>query len=360
MSNISGVNSSAMIDDNILNFIYSYYVKYARLTELINKEFAGSDATEVNLLIDVCDILCKVESYSKMYNVPPSNDLVLMAGLINLVAHYRQFFKTRYGCTTKIWLINSVGNTISPLYDKNYRSKFPGDQYRIDDNIFDEMCKYIPDVQYVTGRGDFVTIASFIMSYHVTKFPYIALTKDPYSFQLCAKDNVWVLRPKKKNKDDVSYLVNQYNAIYYYCQETFRKIPSEKKFESYPTDIIGIIMAMSRVPTRGLKSMYSLDNVLNILDFRITNSSIPLKYPWDPNLFFNGLDHCTNGAINKDIPRLVNRFKAVDSVFFQVLGYKQMPESKTYNGIINLYDPKGMQEINEKYFKNYPLDLEVL
>lgn len=359
--NETGINSSAMIDDNILNFIYSYYVKYARLTELINTEFAGSDATEVNLMINVNDILCKVEAYSKAFNVPPSNDLVLMAGLINLIAHYRQFFKSRYGCTTKVWLINSIDNAISPLYDRNYKTKLPSAQYNIDANIFDSMCKYIPDVQYVSGRADFVTIASFIMSYHVAdKSPYIVLTKDPYDFQLCAKNNVWVLRPKKKNKDDISYLVNNYNAIYYYCEETFRKIPPMKKFENYPTDIIGIIMAMTRVPTRGLRSIYSLDNVLTNLDFRIANSSVPLKYPWDPNLFFNGLDRCVNGTINKDIPQLVNRFKAVDSVFFQVLGFKQMPESKTYNGIINLYDPKGMQEINEKYFKNYPLDLEVL
>ena len=138
---------------------------------------------------------------------------------------------------------------------------------------------------------------------------------------------------------------------------SFKRVPS--KIE-YPTDIIGIIMALTRVPTRGLKSMYSLDNALNMLDIRVANSSVPLKYPWDPNLFFNGLDYYVFGSINKDIPQLVNRFKAVDSVFFQLLGYKEMPESKIYNGIINLYDPKGMQEINEKYFKDYPLDLEVL
>ena len=219
------------------------------------------------------------------------------------------------------------------------------------------MCRYIPDIQYVYGSVDFATISSFIMKYHNSRFPYIALTKDPYEFQLCARPNTWVLRPKKNKGQDVSYLVNNANAIYYYCKESFKRVPS--KIE-YPTDIIGIIMALTRVPTRGLKSMYSLDNALNMLDIRVANSSVPLKYPWDPNLFFNGLDYYVSGSINKDIPQLVNRFKAVDSVFFQLLGYKQMPESKIYNGIINLYDPKGMQEINEKYFKDYPLDLEVL
>ena len=356
MNNVS-INSSRQIDENVLNFVYGYYVKYDRLTNLINQEFAGSDATEVNLLIDVGDILCKIESQCLYYEIAPSNDLVLMAGLINLVAHYRQFFKTRYGCTTKIWLINSGNNSISPLYDRNFKPKVPGQQYFIDGSIFDAMCRYIPDIQYVYGSVDFATIASFIMGYHNSRFPYIALTKDPYEFQLCARPNTWVLRPKKNKGQDVSYLVNNTNAIYYYCKESFKRVPS--KIE-YPTDIIGIIMALTRVPTRGLKSMYSLDNALNMLDIRVANSSIPLKYPWDPNLFFNGLDHYVSGSINKDIPQLVNRFKAVDSVFFQLLGYKEMPESKIYNGIINLYDPKGMQEINEKYFKDYPLDLEVL
>lgn len=351
------INASTKIDEAILNFIYSYYVRYNRLAQLVNSEFAGSNATEVNLLIDVGDILCKVESYSKMYKVPPSNDLVLMAGLINLVAHYRQFFKSRYSCATKIWLIDSRNNTISPLYDRSFRPKVPSEQYLFDDTIFDAMCKYIPDVQYVYGRVDFATIASFIIGYHDSIFPYIAITKDPFEFQLCSRKNVWVLRPKKNGKDDVSYFVNNKNAIQCYIAETFHNSKEQLNIDS---DLIGVVMALTRVPTRGLKSLYTLPTAVDMLENRIESGSIPLKYPWDPDAFFKGISVCNANCIDKNISILTNRFKAVEMVYFQLLGYKQMPESKIYNGVINLYDPKGMQAINEKYFKDYPLDLEVL
>ena len=42
MNNVS-INSSRQIDENVLNFVYGYYVKYDRLTELINQELNGLD-----------------------------------------------------------------------------------------------------------------------------------------------------------------------------------------------------------------------------------------------------------------------------------------------------------------------------
>ena len=65
--------------------------------------------------------------------------------------------------------------------------------------------------------------------------------------------------------------------------------------------------------------------------------------------------------MDRNIFDLINRFKAVDTVYFQSIAYESLPDYKTdYTGMVNLYDPRGMQDINEKYFKAYPLDLEVL
>ena len=49
--------NSANLDTLISNCIYGYYIRYDRLAQLINSEFYNSNATEVNIYIDIRDIL---------------------------------------------------------------------------------------------------------------------------------------------------------------------------------------------------------------------------------------------------------------------------------------------------------------
>ena len=68
---------------------------------------------------------------------------------------------------------------------------------------------------------------------------------------------------------------------------------------------------------------------------------------------------CNRGRI-KNIDQIRYRYLACEVVRYQGTAYESLPESKTYNGIVNLYDPRGIQSINNEYFKSCPLDLNVL
>ena len=67
-----------------------------------------------------------------------------------------------------------------------------------------------------------------------------------------------------------------------------------------------------------------------------------------------------NGERNKDPYELVCRLQACDTSIGQALAYQSTAESKLYKGIVNIYDPNGIKEINDTHFKSCPLDLNVL
>lgn len=355
--------SSNKMNDNILNAIYGYYVKYDKLTQLINTNYAGSNATTLNLFIDVNNILCKIQDYSLKNGVFANNYLVIMAGLINMAAHYRFFFRTRYGCHTKIWLINAVGNKTSSLYDKSYN--YPNVDFnicRIDSELMSTTCTYIPDVMYCVCDTEFSAMVMHVLSQEeyapgTQVPPSIAITKDDFAFQLATSMNydIRVLRPSKYKGEDNSYIVNSNNALQIYAG-------SSTNIMGLPSSVLPVYMAMTRVPSRSIKSLYKAPTAIKILSNAVAQNTIFLKYPWDPEHYFTQLAEASRSVMPNmpnDIPLLAGRFKAIESVYFLPLAYKHLPNAASYIGMVNLYDPKGMQEINEKYFKDTPLDLEV-
>lgn len=357
--------SACKIDDTVLNALYGYYVRYDKLTQLINENFKGSSATTLNLFIDVNNILCKLEEYCLKSNSYPSSETVVMAGLINMAAHYRYFFRSRYNCHTKIYLLNSINNTISPLYDASFVHPHPKTEAcRIDNALMNQICKYIPDVAYLTGTVEFVTMVSALLGKEKGPVipPNLVISKDPYANQLTKYvDNlspVMVMRPSKFQGQDNSYIISLgNNAIIEYARGVGSKVKSDEPIDPY---CLAVYMALTRVPSRGMKSFYPANKAIDIINTSLYRVTSLYKYPWDPDFYFTKLiDTYGDPRLHKDIPFLVNRFKAVESVYFHLLGYKDTMEYKMLEGMVNLYDPRGMQEINEKYFKNTPLDLEV-
>ena len=85
--------------------LFSNYIKYDRLKTLINESFKGSDATEINVVIDMYSI-CK----SLYRNNIEIGDIgsILTSSVINMIAHYRHFFRTYYGTDSKFYIINSI------------------------------------------------------------------------------------------------------------------------------------------------------------------------------------------------------------------------------------------------------------
>lgn len=354
--------NSANLDELISNVIYGYYVKYDTLTNLIRAYYNGSTATVIDIYIDVQDILRHIDRYLSKTQLPISNPLVVTSGLINMIAHYRNFFTTRFSCNSRFWLVDSSDNVIATKLYADFKQKplsmNMSQIYKINLSFIPIICNAIVDVQYENTTVDVVTKMISIRNIeyengHVN--PSILISKDPFTFQATAITGINVLRPKKNNFGDVSYIITGITAATSYVNE-LSKNPIQ--YVAIDPEQLSTLMAFTRVPSRNLKTIYQINAVLPKFAEAYKNA-MTVKYPWETLRFIKDFLR-----INKDKKKneyeILYRLQACDTVFGQLIAYTNMPEYKTYKGIVNIYDPKGIKEINNTHFRSCPLDLNVL
>ena len=95
---------------SVSQIIYSSCVKYNRLKSIIDEAFAGSEANNLNIYIDLYSIL--KQAFKKEINV--ENYFDITSCVINTCAHYREFFKRYYNVDTSFYLIFSYN-----IYNKS-------------------------------------------------------------------------------------------------------------------------------------------------------------------------------------------------------------------------------------------------
>ena len=346
-------------DDELLMVMYGYCVRYTELKSLINYNFAGSNANEINLFIDATDISYRLGEYIKKNKINIDDPMVFASGLINIAAHYRAFFLSRYRVYSKIWIIYNQENLIASKYHAcfgyRYISKTTKEKFQFAVSMAETACKMIPDVSVEITCADFVTKALSILRYEKSAMPSIFITKDEFAYQVCMFSNMYVLRPKKsRSGEDISKLVHKY-AVDNYIADISRS--SIKSLSGILNTLIHPVMALSRVPSRCLPSVYRTPQAVTLITSAIFNQLVSQSYPWDKQKFFETipLDKKMRGNINL----LIERFNACDAVHTQLAAYESTAECLTYNGIVNIYDPANIKSINEEYFKKFPLNLEV-
>ena len=86
---------------SISQIINYSYVKYDRLSELINLEYKGSNSSNINIFIDLYSILKPLYSA----NIIIDDYTEITSCIINMCAHYRYFFRSRYNVESRIYLI---------------------------------------------------------------------------------------------------------------------------------------------------------------------------------------------------------------------------------------------------------------
>lgn len=343
----------------VLGCIRGYYVRYEQLALLINNNFKGSNANTVDLFIDMADIMRKLNGFLSQSKGIINDGLVVASGIINMVGHYRQFFASRYQCDTRVWIVASMsGQTQKLFYSKFIPVADSLDistrqLYTNNLSLMDLICKNIPNVQVEMCNCEFATKVLQIYDKEPIKNPLICITKDPFAFQICGSQYLsYVLRPRKSNGSDTSYMVTRESVIESYAFELSKKCDQPVARMINP-EMISLFMAMTRVPSRGIHTLYMIPTALKKL-----NALSATGYPYDIDFVLDQFTQSAGGI--KNPYELINRFKACDACYIQLEGYKNTPEAKLYNGIVNLYDPAGIKDINNQYFKKYPLDLDIL
>ena len=350
--------NSTVVGDHIL---ISNYIKYDRLTELINMEFYNSNYNEINLFIDAYSMI------KSIYGFDPSrfiDKFSIASCIINACAHYRNFFWTRYKVTCKIWVVFSrmeesikEARAFYPYYSNVFTTECnPIMDAMIEDNmeILKILCPYIPDVSFIYSKYEPGLVFGKIVD---SNKPNIIVSKDPWNLQVVGNmHNTYMLRPIKKNGEDLSVLITRRHLMeYYYDLRKIKYQPNDAVCDN--PQYISFIIAATKFPERGMKSLHNLSSIIKYINTAIMKLYIPVGQ----NIYdIEGLcnDLSTANKVNLKSYEIGLRMNAIG---YNACMYRYMTSPKADNTeIINLHDPDAVKQINETYFSKVPLDLRSL
>lgn len=343
--------------------LLSNYIKYEELQRLTLEAFYNSNAEVVNVYIDLANMLnsiyqsgVRIENYS-----------VITSTVVNLCAHIRSYYRSRHRVETNIFIIYSTNDSNSNRkfyldYNKSHNAKLAS-KPQIHDIVLSNLkllnilTPYLPDIYFRYGTFEPGVIIYDTIIDQTSKgnnYPNIILSKDLYMYQLPAMLNNTVLFRKKS--DGRSYSVRLTNNIYRYFYDSRNKECANLDARIHGS-LLSLLITMTNLPSRNIYALLDTNTALKLINKSVLETgSIPNLYTMDMEYVYTVLNDIR--TLNIDMVTFCNRFKAID-VRYQHMIFQASPESKV-NYILNLNDPNSVREINNKYFKTNPLDLNRL
>ena len=87
--------------------LYSNYIKYDKLKELTNFQFANSNENTLNIYIDMYTILRPLYKRNLI-----QNSSIFASMILNLAAHMRAYYWTRHRVATNIYIVMSSNSIV--------------------------------------------------------------------------------------------------------------------------------------------------------------------------------------------------------------------------------------------------------
>lgn len=347
------------IQDQISGIIYGYYVRYARLIDQVNLAFRNSSASTIDIYIDLYDIFRKIDN--RNFNPADLDEKLITSCVINMCAHYRNFFNKYYKTSTKFFIIAASDSTTmnSKFCDQYKYPKFKNDymdkKYRDTTNMVLLISKYIPHI-YVwdSSKFEFGSIAMHIIQ-NIAKNdehnPALILSRDIYTLQLSAiYNNIYSLLPIKNihgSSDDSLILDRQYSIMEYIYRNT---CSSDKNRYQIDSRLTLIYMGIMGVSTRGMRGLMRKKKACSLLQ-QLGYLPISIKE------YIEKLNVINNKPIDPHTIEI--RVFTIDYAF-QSQSIKDSTEVFVADFSKYLYDPEGLKYLNSHDLEKYPLDLNVL
>lgn len=353
---------------NVADILYGSYIRYDRLFEMTKFAFYGkTDSENVNIYIDVYSILKSL--YARGTNIKINDSYVIASCIINLAIHLRAYFDTRHRVASKIFIIYGGARPSSsisqyPPYNMKNIQMEESNRYLkqlIIDNleVIKILCPYLYDIYAIVDyENEFSVIASALIDSESEKgrTPNIIYSKDPLAYQLVAfKPRTFLYRPKKRNNIDCSWVVTKSTL---YNSYRYGELGLTKQFEtSLDVKMFSIYQAIAGVKSRNIPSNKNGNTTVKLLEGAVQSNIFSNGYNANgimrDNIAF--IQFCDN--VNINYLDLIARFISID-LLHQTMIYKSTPSFIGVTaGIINLYNPQEVRNINDKYFQIYPLDL---
>lgn len=334
-------------------------VRFTKLDELITKHVPEIGPTSrVNLFINLEPILRKltaanIEQYLQVKTEEKSFEMI--SNIINLASHYRLFF-TKNKIYSKIYFyigypFNAIyrNRTINPDYRKTYQHKFTKDMSSIIlSNTLSSVIPFIKIIlEYVEGvyfiESD--SVEPSLVPHVITKdnpsnnINFI-LSTDKYDYQYVNK-GFYIIRPKLEH----SYIVSKDNLMDVVKAE--EKIVSEieigNNFYPFILSLLGDkyrnIEKIKRVGFAAITKMIDKAISTNVIGKDVTSINI-----------------LANIVKQEHKPLLLSNFFCTDiDTQFSMLNIRDLQNITSQ--LKDKFDNVALKNINDEYFRQYPLYL---
>lgn len=335
-----------ILNNDTYGILLSYYIRYETLSKIVYSDFTVEKRKFFNtvyIFIDVSEMIQNVLEVDKeLYN----NGSMLTAAIINIAAHYRGYFRTRYNCHTKIWLICYE---VPQYKDGTKAAEYVNQQLE----MIKILCAYINDVYYIrTNELFYVAAYSMIVNTRISA-PIYVITKNKLAYQLvCFNNNTSILRPKKYMGEDRSYRV-QYNNVYDECFNTIDSVQTKKRLRSLSPMLLSLVLCISSA-TKYAKAVVYTSTAVKTIQSAIAENKILDGYNSDLQRVYSALSSIL--ADKMSAGEFIEKFQSFDLIYLYSM-YINKPSSLDETWNINYHDPLTVKNINDKYFVDYPLDI---
>lgn len=319
---------------HINQLVGKYLVRMVKMNDLIQYAYAGSNATSINVIIDLYSIknsVLGVDFEASGYD--------LCSAILDMVVHYKNYFRG-LGVDPNFILIDSNNRpagsiSVYPNYNCDYAIKLTSGNYtgvKANINLLGQICDYLPNIQFIHTEHEVSVAAAYILENSNPVIPTMIISRDMYvSLLLDSNNSVTWLYPSKYNGQDVSIMADYRNnrvlAFNKALGMAAPNIPDDYLFR-LP---LSIIYAATKFPARGMRP---------VLQYRTLLSKIKAQ----PNIAWT-IDDIENISSGAKI-----RFQTLD-IPLQLEIYRFTAESSLVtNPAPKKYDTEGLKLINNELF----------
>ena len=349
------------------DIIRGSYVRYDRLSKITFETYGGSsiaNATELNVFVDLYSIMHSI--FSESGKTVTTNYTDITSAIINMVGHYREFFR-RMQVRTRFFLIFSyntcdINRKFIAEYNEVFRAKSEIKKYNklAEDNfnLLNLLCPYLPDIFFIKSVRNYEVsvIISHLIDRFGTNIPNLIISKDLYPIQLCGlHPYTSYLRPFKYRQEDNSVMIPisekpSFRYDFWKFVADYRKVMIES-MDNISALNFPLVMALNVFPERNIKgAICNISYAIKLVYDMVQDNEVKIL----PSQLYTNEYMATNIPISK----VEARMNTLDVSFMRSY-YDNDPESKSIK-LDNLNDSAAVNNINAKFFKDNPINLSLL
>lgn len=250
---------------HINQLIGKYCVRMVNMNQLISNAYAGSNATSINVIIDLYSIknsVLGVDFEADGYD--------FCSGVLDLVVHYKNYFRG-IGVDPYFIIIDSNNRPEPSItersdYNCDFAIKCTNVNYAgVKSNIelLAQISDYIPSIRFIhTDHEVSVALAYLLESEALPLSPTMIISRDMYVSMLPELYDVTWLYPSKYKKGDMSWIANRGNVRYM----AFTKIYGTNIQDLLYRLPISVVYSITKFPARGFRPLLQYRTVASMVN----------------------------------------------------------------------------------------------